>query len=200
MSCLTDPADDMGCQFTAALDEHIALARVARDRLLSDTKAMLAQWIACIQGGGKILFFGNGGSASQAQHFAAELVVRIGRTRAALPAVALTPDAVILTAAGNDFGFETIFCRQIEAIGSKGDVAVALSTSGNSANVVEALKAARARELATAGLLGCDGGAAARVCDRAVIVPSRVTARIQEMHLVLGHVLCTGLERAVAPP
>lgn len=200
MTRLTEPDEDLSPLFAAALDEHIELACTARDVLLADTQRMLAQWIACVRSSGKILFFGNGGSASQAQHFAAELVVRIGTTRTALPAIALTADATILTAAGNDFGFETIFSRQIEAIGNKGDLAVGLSTSGNSPNVIMALETARARGLATAALLGGEGGAAAKACDHAIVVPSRVTARIQEMHLVLGHVLCTGLEQAAASP
>jgi D-sedoheptulose 7-phosphate isomerase len=183
---------------TASLDEHFELLRSSRDMLIAQSQTMLAMWIGCVQGGGKILFFGNGGSASQAQHFAAELVVRISARRPALPAIALSADAAIITAAGNDFGFETIFSRQIEAIGAKGDVAVGLSTSGNSPNVVKALEVARARGLGTAALLGFDGGAAAATCDHFIIVPSRVTARVQEMHLVLGHMLCTGLERAMA--
>ncbi len=195
---MTDPDNDAEHLLAGMLDEHIAVVQLSRKTLLAQTRRMLAMWVACTQGGGKILFFGNGGSASQAQHFAAELVVRMGQTRAALPAIALTADTAILTAAGNDFGFETIFSRQIEAIGAKCDLAVGLSTSGNSPNVVKALEAARARGLATAALLGGDGGATAMVCDLALVVPSHVTARVQEMHLVLGHILCTGLERAVA--
>jgi D-sedoheptulose 7-phosphate isomerase len=200
MSRLTDPAEELAPLFAAALDEHIQLAYATRDMLMTDTQRMLALWIACVQRGGKILFFGNGGSATQAQHFAAELVVRISASRAALPAIALAADSAILTAAGNDFGFETIFSRQIEAIGLKGDLAVGLSTSGNSPNVVKALDSARSRGLSTAALLGSEGGAAAKASDISIIVPSRATARIQEMHLVLGHMLCTGLERAVASP
>jgi len=198
MSRLTDPSEALVPSFAAALDEHIELARKSRDMLMVDTQRMLAQWISCVQGGGKMLFFGNGGSASQAQHFAAELVVRINANRAALPAIALSADAAVLTAAGNDFGFETIFSRQIEAIGFKGDLAIGLSTSGNSPNIVKGLELARSRGLSTAALLGSEGGAAAKACDLAIIVPSRVTARIQEMHLVLGHMLCTALERALA--
>lgn len=195
---MTEPADDAACPLAAMLDEHLAVAQLTRKTMLAETRRMLAQWVACTRGGGKILFFGNGGSASQAQHFAAELVVRIGPTRAALPAIALTADSAILTAAGNDFGFDTIFSRQIEAIGTRGDLAVGLSTSGNSPNVVKALETARARGLVTAALLGANGGAVAKVCDLTLVVPSQATARVQEMHLVLGHMLCTGLERAVA--
>ena len=196
---MTEPADDAAQLFAETFEEHIKMARLTRDTLHSQTLLMLAKWVECARGGGKILFFGNGGSASQAQHFACELVVRIGPTRAALPAIALTADSTIITAAGNDFGFESIIARRIEAIGSKGDLALGLSTTGNSPNVVNALEAARAHGLATAALLGADGGPAAKACDLALLVPSRVTARVQEMHLVLGHMLCTGLERAVAP-
>lgn len=178
----------------------MSVARLTREALLNDLTEMLGLWITCVRGGGKILFFGNGGSASQAQHFAAELVVRIGRTRAALPALALSGDAAILTAAGNDFGFEFVFSRQIEAIAAKNDLAVGLSTAGNSPNVLKALETARARGIATAALLGAGGGAAAEICDLAIVIPSSVTARVQEMHLLLGHLLCSGLERAVVQP
>ena len=145
---MKEPADDAAQLFAETFEEHIKMARLTRDTLHSQTLLMLAKWVECARGGGKILFFGNGGSASQAQHFACELVVRIGPTRAALSAIALTADSTIITAAGNDFDFESIFARQIEAIGSKGDLAMGLSTTGNSPNVVNALEAARARGLA----------------------------------------------------
>ena len=155
----------------------------------------LAIWEGAIRGGGKLLFFGNGGSAADAQHIAAELVIRYHSDRPAIAAIALTTDTSALTAGANDLGFETIFSRQVEALGRPGDVAVGISTSGRSPNVLTGLRAARARGLRTTGLSGGDGGELAALCDATLIVPSRVTARIQEMHIFLGHMLCKALER-----
>jgi D-sedoheptulose 7-phosphate isomerase len=138
--------------------------------------------------------FGNGGSAADAQHLATELVVRYRANRRALPAIALTTDTSALTAIGNDFGFDALFERQVEALCAAGDVAIGISTSGNSENVIRGLVAARARGAVTVGLGGGDGGRLARSVDYAVIVPSTVTARIQEMHILLGHSLCAFLE------
>ena len=144
--------------------------------------------------GRKVLFFGNGGSAADAQHLAAELVVRFTRNRDPLPAVALTTDTSALTAAGNDFGFERIFSRQIRALGRPGDVAVGISTSGRSANVIAALKEARTIGLKTVAFTGGDAGELPDLADILLCVPSDVTARIQEMHICLGHLLCGALE------
>jgi len=144
----------------------------------------------CLRNGGKVLFFGNGGSAADAQHLAAELVGRFVRERAGLPAIALTTDSSILTAVGNDYGFEQVFARQIQALGRAGDVAVAISTSGKSANVLEGVKEARKRKLKTIGLTGKDGGALAQRADVAVTIPSTSTARIQECHIAIGHLFC----------
>jgi D-sedoheptulose 7-phosphate isomerase len=144
----------------------------------------------CLRNGGKVLFFGNGGSAADAQHLAAELVGRFVRERAGLPAIALTTDSSILTAVGNDYGFEQVFARQIQALGRPGDVAVAISTSGNSANVVEGVKEARKRNLKTIGLTGTGGGALAQQADVAITIPSTSTARIQECHIAIGHLFC----------
>ena len=144
----------------------------------------------CLRNGGKVLFFGNGGSAADAQHLAAELVGRFVRERAGLPAIALTTDSSILTAVGNDYGFEQVFARQIQALGRPGDVAVAISTSGNSANVLEGVKEARKRNLKTIGLTGTGGGALAQQADVAITIPSTSTARIQECHIAIGHLFC----------
>jgi D-sedoheptulose 7-phosphate isomerase len=144
----------------------------------------------CLQFGNKLLLFGNGGSAADAQHLAAEFVGRFAMERAGLPAIALTTDSSILTAVGNDYGFEQIFARQIQALGRPGDVAVAISTSGNSANVLEGVKEARKRNLKTIGLTGKDGGALAQQADVAVTIPSTSTARIQECHIAIGHLFC----------
>jgi D-sedoheptulose 7-phosphate isomerase len=148
-----------------------------------------------LRAGGKLLLFGNGGSAADAQHIAAELVIRYAVNRRALAAISLTTDSSALTACGNDFGFEAIFERQIEALGRPNDVAVGISTSGNSANVLRALRQARAMGLATIGLTGAGGGQMTALCDAAVVVPSSVTARIQEMHISIGHMLCKALEQ-----
>jgi D-sedoheptulose 7-phosphate isomerase len=149
----------------------------------------------CITAGGKIMFFGNGGSAADAQHLATELTIRFIQNRAPIAAIALTTDSSTLTAAGNDLGFDHIFSRQIEALGQRGDIALAISTSGNSPNITEALAAARKKGLKTIGFSGRDGGKMKDLCDVCIIVPSDVTARIQEMHILLGHMLCGGLEQ-----
>ena len=144
----------------------------------------------CLRAGGKLLFFGNGGSAADAQHLAAEFVGRFVRERAGLPAIALTTDSSILTAVGNDYGFDQIFARQIQALGRPGDVAIAISTSGNSLNVLEGVKEARKRKLKTIGLTGKDGGLLAQQTDVAIMVPSTSTAKIQECHIAIGHLFC----------
>jgi D-sedoheptulose 7-phosphate isomerase len=148
-----------------------------------------------VRGGGKLLLFGNGGSAADAQHIAAELIVRYQADRAAIAAIALTTDSSTLTACGNDMGFDALFERQIEGLGRQGDVAVALSTSGNSPNVLKGLDRARSMGLKTVGLTGGTGGKMRGACDALIVVPSTVTARIQEMHGMIGHVLCKALER-----
>jgi len=151
-----------------------------------------------LKGGGKVLVFGNGGSAADAQHFAAELVGRFARDRIALPALALTTDPSIVTAVGNDFGFEAIFRRQVEAHGRPGDVAIGITTSGQSPNVIEALRLARARGLVTVGLTGRGGGKVAPLVDHLIDVPHHDTARIQEVHAMVVHVLCQIVEEAFA--
>ncbi|MCS6816493.1 MAG: D-sedoheptulose 7-phosphate isomerase [Blastocatellia bacterium] len=152
--------------------------------------------IAALRSGRKILLFGNGGSAADAQHIAAELVNRYRRERPALAALALTTDTSILTSIANDASFEDVFSRQIEALGEPGDVAVAISTSGRSPNVVRAVEVARRLGLRTIGLLGRDGGLVGQLVDVPLIVPSDETARIQETHITLGHILCELIESA----
>ena len=146
---------------------------------------------------GKILIAGNGGSASMACHFAAEMVVRLtsDRNREALPAIALSADLAIITAAGNDYGFESIFARQVEALGHRGDMLIVMSTSGNSENLVRAVSTARERQVITAGLLGGDGGQLGKQVDKPLIVPHRSTQRIQEEHLFMIHQLVEMVER-----
>jgi D-sedoheptulose 7-phosphate isomerase len=148
-----------------------------------------------IRRGGKLLLFGNGGSAADAQHIAAELIIRYQNDRAAISAIALTADSSALTACGNDMGFDVLFERQIEGLGREGDVAIGISTSGNSANVLRGLTRAKAMGLKTVGLTGGTGGCMRSLCDALIVVPSPVTARIQEMHITIGHVLCKALEQ-----
>jgi D-sedoheptulose 7-phosphate isomerase len=152
--------------------------------------------IAALRSGRKILLFGNGGSAADAQHLAAELVNRYRRARPALAALALTTDTSILTAIANDASFEDVFSRQIEALGEPGDVAIAISTSGRSPNVVRAVETARRLGLRTIGLLGRDGGLVAPLVDVPLIVPAEETPHIQEVHITLGHILCDLIESA----
>jgi D-sedoheptulose 7-phosphate isomerase len=150
--------------------------------------------VAALRSGGKLLLFGNGGSAADAQHLAAEFTIRFVKSRCALAAIALTTDSSALTACGNDLGFDQVFSRQIEALGRPGDVAIAISTSGNSPNVITALERAKTQGLTAAALSGKDGGKLRGIADPLVIVPSQDTARIQEMHILLGHILCAKVE------
>jgi D-sedoheptulose 7-phosphate isomerase len=151
--------------------------------------------------GGKILFCGNGGSAADSQHLVAELVIRYRSSvnRAAIPAIALTVDPSIMTAGGNDIGFENIFAREVEAYGRKGDVLVGISTSGNSENVFRAIRQAKKQGLITIGLLGAGGGKIAEECDLKVTVQSDKTARIQECHILIGHIWCEMIEEELFP-
>ena len=172
-----------------------AVAAHQRARSLDGTVARAAEAIrSALDSGNKLLVFGNGGSAADAQHMAAELVNRLQRERAALAAIALSTDTSILTSVANDYSFDRVFVRQIEALGRAGDVALGISTSGRSPSVVTALEAARARGLKTIALTGHDGGAAGAVADIQVTVPSESTARIQEVHRTLIHAICELIE------
>jgi D-sedoheptulose 7-phosphate isomerase len=152
-----------------------------------------------LRGGGTLLLFGNGGSAADAQHVAAELVGRyLAKNRKALPAIALTTDTSALTAIANDFSFDTVFERQVEALARPGDVALGISTSGESENVLRGLKAAQAIGAGTIALLGRSGGRIASACDLALIVPAEETPRIQEMHILIGHLMCAHIDAAFA--
>jgi D-sedoheptulose 7-phosphate isomerase len=151
---------------------------------------------ASLLAGGRVLAFGNGGSAADAQHFAAELVGRFRSDRRALAAIALTTDSSVLTAVGNDMGYAAVFRRQVEALGRGGDVALGISTSGRSPNVVEGLRAARERGLVTVALTGGGGGEVARLADHLIDVPHADTQRIQEVHAMVLHVLCQAVEEA----
>lgn len=155
----------------------------------------------CLSQGNKIMLCGNGGSAADSQHIAAELVIRYRSSinRAALPAIALTVDPSIMTAGGNDIGYENVFARIVEALGKEGDVLIGISTSGNSENVLRAIIEAKNKNIKTIGLLGCNGGKIAKECDLSVIVPSNITARIQESHILIGHIWCEIIEESLFP-
>ncbi len=153
---------------------------------------------ACVdvyRNGKKILIAGNGGSAADAQHFAAELVGRYGFDRPSLPSIALTTDSSNLTAIGNDYGYEYVFSRQLEGLGQEGDLFIGISTSGNSQNVINAFESAKERDIKTVALVGRDGGRMATMADYAIIVPSNATPRIQESHLLIEHMICDIIEK-----
>jgi D-sedoheptulose 7-phosphate isomerase len=171
------------------------LQTVLADETISDTLVTIAQLTArAMQSGRKLLVAGNGGSAADAQHLVAEFVVRLTDTRPALRAIALTTDSSILTACANDFGFDAVFTRQIEALGQPGDLFLGISTSGNSPNILRALEQARETGLITIGFSGNGGGKMRDLCDYNIIIPSTVTMNIQESHLALEHIFCMLVE------
>ena len=179
------------------LEEHARVVALLTD-CAPEIGRISAAWVDCLRQGGKIFFFGNGGSAADAQHLAAELVVRYRVNRRALAGIALTTDTSILTAHSNDFGFETVYARQIEALARPGDVVIGISTSGTSKNVIEGLRAANAVGCVTIAFTGAAGGECAALASLALRVPSIVTAHVQESHLLVGHVLCGAVEAAFA--
>ena len=181
--------------FRGEFAEHEAVLKATLAQCEAPFMRLLDAAIAAIRHGGKILLFGNGGSAGDAQHLATELTVRYVKDREPIAAIALTTDTSALTAIGNDLGFEQLFARQLKALGAKGDLALGISTSGKSRNVILALEAARAMGIVPAALSGGEGGLLKGLADPLVIVPSRTTARIQEMHIMLGQMLCGALER-----
>jgi D-sedoheptulose 7-phosphate isomerase len=185
---------DLAAFFRAEFAEHLDVARKTESALSSAFAGLVGACVASLRAGGKLMFFGNGGSAADAQHLATELTVRYKADRAAIAALALTTDTSALTAAGNDIGFERVFARQIEALGKPGDVAIAISTSGKSPNILAALKQAKGMGLVTAALGGKGGGAMAGLADHLLVVPSDTVARIQEMHIALGQMLCGAIE------
>src|SRR5262245_14230869 len=174
------------------VQERIHSSIAAKTRLLEQRAQEILEaghkLVNILKDGGKIFFCGNGGSAADAQHLATELVVKLRHDRRPLPALALTTDTSVLTAAGNDFGFREIFARQVAALGAKNDALVGISTSGNSENVLAAMATAKAMGLYTVGLLGKDGGLLARQTDHAIVVPEHDTQRIQECHILIGHI------------
>lgn len=178
--------------------ESIAVKQATLKSLKPTIQNAAEAIIAALKSNHRIYFFGNGGSAADSQHIAAEFIGRFMKERRSLPAIALTTDSSILTALGNDYTFDIVFARQLEGLGQKGDVAFGISTSGNSKNVLEGIKKAKSIGMTTIGLLGCDGGKIAPLCDIALIVPSKVTARIQESQLCVAHTICQLAEDALA--
>jgi D-sedoheptulose 7-phosphate isomerase len=181
--------------FDSELEEHAVVLASVRERLRAPFRRLVLACADSIRNGGKIVFFGNGGSAADAQHLATELTVRFVRDRAPIAALALTTDSSALTAIGNDLGFDALFDRQIEALCRRGDVCIGISTSGNSENVIRGLVAARRIGCLAVGFGGRDGGRMREFADPFLIVPSATTSRIQEMHITLGHMLCGALEQ-----
>lgn len=183
---------------TYAAEAVIALSLLQHDKALHDAFALASN--ACVTAfreGSKILIAGNGGSAADAQHFAGELVSRFYFDRPALAAVALTTDSSILTAIGNDYGYDDVFSRQLQALGQAGDVFIAISTSGNSANILKAIVQAKTQGLTVIGLTGLAGGKMQSMCDVCLCAPSDSTPHIQECHLVIEHALCAGIEQSL---
>lgn len=185
---------DIGAFVQAEADEHRAACESTFRELERPFAQILSIWEASVRRGGKLLLFGNGGSAADAQHIAAEFVIRYKTDRPAIAAIALTTDTSALTACGNDLGFNEIFARQVEALARPGDVVVGFSTSGKSPNVLAGLREARRQSAHTTGFTGAGGGEMTALCDAILAVPSTVTARIQEMHITVAHMLCKALE------
>jgi len=188
-------AGDFAEVVSRTLSAAIRLHEQAQTSSVGATVAAAERMVASLRSGGKILVCGNGGSASDSQHFAAELVGRFERERRALSAIALTTDTSILTAIGNDYAYDQVFARQVEAVGRAGDVLLGISTSGGSRNVLEAFGAAKSGGLATVALTGRDGGVIGAAVDIHINVPSASTARVQEVHRTLMHAMCELIER-----
>lgn len=184
-----------GSSLTSALLELAETAQLTAERLGPDIERAAGMVSATVRRGGTLFFCGNGGSAADAQHMSTEYVVRYMRNRKAYPAIALTTDTSLLTAAGNDFGFDYIFSRQIEALARPGDLLMIHSTSGNSPNVLRAAEAAREKGVATFALTARDGGALAALVDLCLIVPTERTDRAQEIHLCIQHLICDAVEQ-----
>jgi D-sedoheptulose 7-phosphate isomerase len=180
--------------------ERVMHAMQRDEVLLAAVAAASQACIDCIRGGGRVLLAGNGGSAADAQHIAGEFVSRFNFDRPGLSAIALTTDTSILTAIGNDYGYEQLFARQVQAHGNKGDVFIGYSTSGKSPNILKAFAEARARGMVCIGFTGNRGGPMGELCDHLLAVPSSQTPKIQEGHLVLGHILCGLVESTIFTP
>ncbi|MDT3401757.1 D-sedoheptulose 7-phosphate isomerase [Mucilaginibacter terrae] len=175
-------------------DEHIGVAQQTQVLLSGKINEVCQAILDCLANGNKVLLFGNGGSAADAQHIAAEFTGRFVKNRRSYPAIALTTDTSALTAIGNDYGFDRIFERQVEGLAVTGDILIGISTSGNSANVIKALERGNNMGCITIGFSGNDGGQMNECCTINLVIPSTVTARIQEMHITIGHIICEGID------
>lgn len=174
------------------------IGTLIQDEIIHSVMSVVSErCITCLKDGGKIMLAGNGGSAADAQHIAGELVSKFAYDRPGLPAIALTTDTSILTAVGNDYGFEQLFSRQIQALGVAGDVFIAYTTSGSSKNILAALLEAKSRNIYCVGVTGNRGGEIHDLCDQVFAVPSAVTPKIQEAHLIIGHALCGIIEKSM---
>ncbi|MEI8011716.1 MAG: D-sedoheptulose 7-phosphate isomerase [Candidatus Omnitrophota bacterium] len=180
----------------AIIESSVEVKQQALERNAGVIEAIITASILCLKNGGTLFFFGNGGSAADSQHVAAEFIGRFQRERRALAAMALTTDTSILTCLANDYSYDIVFSRQLEALGKKGDMAFGISTSGKSSNVIKAFQAAKDRGMLTVAFTGGDGGPLAASADMSVVVPSRVTARIQESHITIFHAICEIVEGA----
>lgn len=192
-------ASSLTDQVRQQLEESARVKQSFSPQLIAAIAAFAEQSAAALRSNGKLIFFGNGGSASDALHLSAELVVRLRDTRPGLPALALSANPCVLTAAANDFGFEQIFARQIESLATQDDVLIALSTSGTSPNILKAMAAGRARSSYLVALTGETGGALAGQVDLLLNVPSRDPQRIQESHITIGHIACSLIEQILFP-
>jgi D-sedoheptulose 7-phosphate isomerase len=188
----------MGSEIAQRLEESAQLKQAIAKSLIDEIESAVKYIIMSYKAGGKVVLFGNGGSAADAQHIASELVGQFLLKRQAFPAIALTTNTSILTAVANDYGYEAVFSRQIEALVTEKDVVIGISTSGNSPSVVEAIEMAKAKGAKTIGLTGSNGGKLAEVADLVLTVPSDVTPRIQEAHITIGHIVCELVERELS--
>ena len=191
-------AGSLHSEIVKRLEESAQVKEAMAKSMVSQIEQMAYFIIAAYKAGGKVVLFGNGGSAADAQHIAGELVGQFKLKRQAFPAIALTTNTSILTAVANDYGYEAVFSRQVEALVNEKDVVIGISTSGNSPNVVEAIETAKGKGAKTIGLTGGDGGKLADVADLVLVVPSDTVSRIQEAHITIGHIVCELVEKELA--
>ncbi|MFH1780840.1 MAG: D-sedoheptulose 7-phosphate isomerase [Candidatus Nealsonbacteria bacterium] len=185
-------------EIEALFDQNIELHRIAKTALADKIAQAADLIIDALKQGRKVLFCGNGGSAADAQHIAAELVGRFKKERRGLPAIALTTDTSIMTAIANDYWYDLLFARQVEALGDKNDILIAISTSGNSMNIVRAVEAAKFKGLKTIGFLGAEGGKLKDLVDLSLIVPSQESDRVQEVHILIAHIICQLIDSKIS--
>jgi D-sedoheptulose 7-phosphate isomerase len=179
------------------LSEHLGVINLIDNSYIDKIYYCAELIVKTLQGGGTIFWCGNGGSASDSQHLAAELIGRYNKNRKPIRSISLSSDAAVMTCISNDFGYDDLFARQLEGLGKKGDILIAITTSGNSQNILNAINQAKKMQIHSIGLLGKGGGEAKLICDNAIIVPSQTTARVQEMHILFGHIFCDLIEEGL---